>query len=102
MLRKLDLPPRQVVIEARVLSVKLTDETRFGVNFAVLGAIDGPSALPEDDPLIVPPVIPRTRALHAHPASLRRGRNGRGCDKRPCRPTSRKSSTPWNGSATPA
>ncbi len=54
MLRKLDLPPRQVVIEARVLSVKLTDETRFGVNFAVLGAIDGPSALPEDDPLIVP------------------------------------------------
>jgi type IV pilus assembly protein PilQ len=54
MLRELDLPPRQVVIEARVLSVKLTDETRFGVNFAVLGATDGPSALPEDDPLIVP------------------------------------------------
>jgi type IV pilus assembly protein PilQ len=53
MLRELDLPPRQVAIEARVLSVKLTDETRFGVNFAILGATDGPSGLPEDDPLIV-------------------------------------------------
>lgn len=53
MLRELDLPPRQVAIEARVLSVKLTDETRFGVNFAILGATDGPSGLPEDDPLVV-------------------------------------------------
>ena len=44
-----DTPPMQVVIEARVLGVRLTDEMKYGINFALLGATTGPSALPEDD-----------------------------------------------------
>jgi type II secretory pathway component GspD/PulD (secretin) len=44
-----DTPPLQVVIEARVLGVRLTDEMKYGINFGLLGATTGPSALPEDD-----------------------------------------------------
>lgn len=34
---EIDVPPMQVVIEAMILSVKLTDSMAFGVNFAILG-----------------------------------------------------------------
>lgn len=33
---EMDVPPQQVVIEAMILSVSLTDELEFGVNFALL------------------------------------------------------------------
>ncbi len=36
LLLELDVPPMQVVIEAMILSVKLTDSMEFGVNFALL------------------------------------------------------------------
>ncbi len=35
---ELDIPPMQVVIEAMILSVKLTDSMEFGVNFALLSS----------------------------------------------------------------
>ncbi|MEX0702664.1 MAG: hypothetical protein WD069_11260 [Planctomycetales bacterium] len=34
--QELDVPPMQVVIEAMILSVRLTDQMQFGVNFALL------------------------------------------------------------------
>ncbi|QDU00317.1 Type IV pilus biogenesis and competence protein PilQ precursor [Gimesia aquarii] len=37
LLEKMDVPPMQVVIEAMIISVLLTDDMRFGVNFAMLG-----------------------------------------------------------------
>ncbi|WP_339730392.1 hypothetical protein [uncultured Gimesia sp.] len=36
LLETMDIPPMQVVIEAMIISVKLTDEMQFGVNFAML------------------------------------------------------------------
>lgn len=34
--QEMDVPPRQVVIEATILSVRLSDDMEFGVNFALL------------------------------------------------------------------
>ncbi|MCA9013807.1 MAG: hypothetical protein KDA77_00620, partial [Planctomycetaceae bacterium] len=36
LLETMDVPPMQVVIEAMIISVKLNDDMRFGVNFAML------------------------------------------------------------------
>lgn len=36
LLETMDVPPMQVVIEAMIISVKLSDDMRFGVNFAML------------------------------------------------------------------
>ncbi|WP_198000231.1 hypothetical protein [Gimesia alba] len=36
LLETMDVPPMQVVIEAMIISVRLTDDMRFGVNFAML------------------------------------------------------------------
>lgn len=46
--READTPPLQVQIEARVLSVRLTDQMKNGINFQLIGATKGPSPLPED------------------------------------------------------
>lgn len=37
LMKEMDVPPMQVVIEAMIISVLLNDDMRFGVNFAVLG-----------------------------------------------------------------
>ncbi|MFK7776656.1 MAG: hypothetical protein QM501_00875, partial [Gimesia sp.] len=37
LLKEMDIPPMQVVIEAMIISVLLNDDMRFGVNFAILG-----------------------------------------------------------------
>lgn len=39
-LSKLDERPKQVLVEATILSAKLTDETELGVDFRVLGGVD--------------------------------------------------------------
>ena len=40
---EIDVPPTQVVIEAMILSVQLTDDMQFGVNFALLNKMGGNS-----------------------------------------------------------
>jgi len=35
-LKEMDVPPRQVAIDVEILSVRLTDDMAFGVNFAIL------------------------------------------------------------------
>ena len=47
-IREADTPPVQVLIEARVLSVRLTDQMKYGINFGLIGATHGPSPLSED------------------------------------------------------
>lgn len=37
-LKEMDVPPRQVAIDVEILSVRLTDDMAFGVNFAILNA----------------------------------------------------------------
>ncbi|MCA9114043.1 MAG: hypothetical protein KDA79_03090 [Planctomycetaceae bacterium] len=79
---EMDVPPLQVVIEAMILSVKLTDKMQFGVNFALLngsgdnlvvsgnGAAVGTSAgFPGGSDSIVPPAA----AFLANSAGLKYG-----------------------------
>ena len=66
---EMDVPPLQVVIDAMILSVKLTDEMNFGVNFAMLSSankdlvvsgngrtLNNPSRFPGNNTSIVPPM----------------------------------------------
>ena len=68
LLKEMDVPPMQVVIEAMIISVLLNDDMRFGVNFAVLGGnnknlfvdgngrtLNGSSGFPGSGSSIVPP-----------------------------------------------
>lgn len=40
MLRELDVPPRQVLVEATILAVKLDEENALGVDFNIIGGVD--------------------------------------------------------------
>jgi type II secretory pathway component GspD/PulD (secretin) len=75
-IQEVDTPPRQVLIEAHVLQVALTDETRNGVNFRALLEIAGskaniisvPSAamsLPLPKTAVTPPTAPAFVATFA-------------------------------------
>ncbi|WP_298869118.1 hypothetical protein [uncultured Gimesia sp.] len=68
LVKEMDIPPMQVVIEAMIISVLLNDDMRFGVNFAVLGGneknllvdgngqtLNGSSGFPGSGSALVPP-----------------------------------------------
>ncbi|MCH9656134.1 MAG: hypothetical protein K0U86_12585 [Planctomycetes bacterium] len=68
LVKEMDIPPMQVVIEAMIISVLLNDDMRFGVNFAVLGGneknllvdgngqtLNGSSGFPGSGSTLVPP-----------------------------------------------